>query len=327
MSAPDFSEIRAAADRLRGIVSKSPFINSPWLSDLAGADVRLKLELTQPTGSYKVRGAANALFLLTQRSPHIHTVVTASPGNHGAACAWAAARLGLRVRVHVPAKAPAAKRSSLERLGAELIDAPSYDAAEAAARADAAASGCPYLSPYNDRDVIAGAGSVALEMLEDWPDLDTFISPLGGGGLLSGTAIVARSAPGAQPRRVIGAEAEASPVFTAALASGRVVEVDVRETLADSLAGNMETDSRTFGIVSDLVDQVALVAEDTIQLAMKGLVERDRLIAEGASATAVGAVLQGGLNLSGRHVGIILTGRNIDPDVIRRVISSSAAKA
>lgn len=320
------AEIEAAAARLRALVSRTPLVPSTWLSEVSSADVRLKLELTQATGSFKLRGALNAVLALGDRQPAVRTIVTASAGNHGTAVAWAARGSGLAVRVHVPAHAPAAKRDALRRLGADVVEAPDYDAAEENARADARARGCPYLSPYNDRDVIAGAGTIALEMLADWPDLDVLLVPLGGGGLLAATAIVASSAPtplSGSRRLAIGAEAEASPVFTRSLAAGRVVPVDVQPTLADGLAGNMDPASITFSLVRDLADQVALVAENSIRLAMRGLFEHERLVAEGAAATAVGAILQGGLDLAGRRVGIVLTGRNVDPDVVRRVTNST----
>ena len=238
-------------------------------------------------------------------------------------------QFGVQVRVYLPATAPRAKRQALARLGAELIDAATYDEAEASARADAARAGVPYISPYNDPDVIAGAGTVALEMLANRPDLDAFVVPLGGGGLLAGTAIVARShtrparrAAAGRPRAclVVGAEAEASPVFTAALAAGRAVPVAVQPTLADGLAGNLEGDSQTFGLVRDLVDRVVAVGEAAIAQAIKGLSAREHVVAEGAAATAVGALLQGGVDLAGRRVGVILSGRNIDPDVLQRVV-------
>lgn len=171
----------------------------------------------------------------------------------------------------------------------------------------------------NDLDVIAGAGTVALEMLDERPDLDAFVVPLGGGGLLSGTAIVARAR--VKNAFIAGTEAAASPVFTAALAAGRPVTVEVHETLADGLAGNMDADSRTFALVRDLVDQVVQVPERAIAQAMRDLISQERLLAEGASATAIAAVATGMLDLAGRHVGIILSGRNVDAHVIARVLS------
>lgn len=324
IQAPEFTDIQAAASRLAPFIVRTPIVPSPWLSDLLRSDVWLKLEMLQSTGSFKLRGALNAMMQLDASSAEHRTVVTASAGNHGVAVAWAASRFGQKVRVYLPASAPLAKRSALQRLGADLIDAPTYEIAEARARADAAATGDVYLSPYDHHDVIAGAGTIAVEMLADQPDLDAIVAPLGGGGLLSGTGIAARAMAvrlGRMPPVIIGAEAEASPAFTAALAAGRVAEIDVRETLADGLAGNMDPDSGTLTLVRDYADRVALVAEDSIRIAMRGLLRHEHLIVEGASATPVGALMQGGLDLAGRKIGVILTGRNVDPSVISSLVS------
>ena len=313
-----------AAARLEPFIARTPLVPSVWLSEAVQADVWLKLEMTQVTGSFKFRGALNAVMLMAERPDGPRSVVTASAGNHGVAVAWAARRFGMRARVHVPASAPAAKRHALRRLGAEVVEAPDYDAAESRARDEAAATGETYLSPYDNDDVIAGAGTIAVEMLRDRPQLDAIIAPLGGGGLLSGVALVSRQLAehhSRTPPVVVGAEAEASPVFSSSLAAGQVVEVRVFPSLADGLVGNMDPKSRTFALVRDHVDRVSVVAEDSIRVAMRGLVMQERLIAEGASATAVGALLQGGLGLAGKQVGIILTGRNVDWDVISSVVS------
>lgn len=310
------ADVEAAARRLR--VCRTPLLRSAWLSERCRADVWIKLEAVQPGGSFKIRGAVNALMQLRAARPDVESVVTASAGNHGVAMSIAARDLGLRLRVHVPTTAPDAKKRTLAGHGAELVEQADYDEAERSARADAASTGAPYISPYNHPDVIAGAGTVALEMLEDAPDLDALVVPLGGGGLLAGSALVARGHD--RPVRVIGAEAEHSPVFTAALAAGHITPVTVHPTLADGLAGNLEPGSATFEMVRDLVDAVALVAESSIETAMRSLVWRERLIAEGAGATAVGALLQGGLGLEGARVGVMLTGRNVDERVLRRVL-------
>lgn len=317
--APTIADIRAAAGRIAGVVGPTPLIYSHWLSEIAKGDVWLKLELMQPTGSYKIRGAVNALARLKESNPAATTVVTASAGNHGQAIALAASQVGLQARVHLPASAPETKRQGMKRLGTEVVDAGSYDDAESLGRKDAASSGATYVSPYNDDDVIAGAGTVALEMFGAQPDLDALIVPLGGGGLLSGSAIVARAlAPGAL---VVGVEAQASPVFTGALAAGKPVTVPVEDTLADGLAGNMESDTRTFPIVRDSVDLVELVPDAWIARAMRQLLLRERLVTEGAGAIGVAAVLQGGLNLAGRRTGIIISGRNVDAEVIEWLIT------
>ena len=313
--------IEQAARRIAPHVTRTPLVASPWLSSASGARVWLKLETAQVTGSFKARGALHALLALKARAPDVDLVVTASAGNHGQALAWAGSQLGIRVRAHAPAAAAETKKDAMRRYGADLIEAESYDAAEHAARADAARSGAPYISPYNNDDVIAGQGTVALEMLEDAPDIDTFVIAVGGGGLISGCAIVAKDR--AQPLGVIGAEAESSPVFTTALAAGEITPVNVRPTLADALAGHLEPGSRTFALVRHLVDGIALVAEGSIETAMRGLYEHHQLVTEGAGAVATAALLQG-LGLAGRHVGVIVCGRNIDLDKFARVVGAPA---
>jgi len=327
---PDLNQIKSAADRIAALVWRTPLLPSLWLSERAGAEVRLKLEAVQATGSFKLRGAANAVARLRESRPTVTTVMTASAGNHGLALATAAAHHGLRARVHLPATAPDAKRAALARLGADIVTAPDYDHAEAAARAEASTDDTAFVSPYDDEDVIAGAGTVALEMFEAWPEMDVAVVPVGGGGLISGVAVAARAlAPGAA---VLGAEAEASPVFSSALAAGRPVTVDVRPTLADGLAGNMDPGTRTFDIVQTLVPQVARVSEASIAAAMRGLILRDGVVAEGAGAVGVAALAGDGtggtdrrpafdVDLRGRRIGVIVSGRNVDAAVLERVLA------
>lgn len=308
--------IEHAASRIAPYITRTPLVASRWLSTASGAQVWLKLETAQVTGSFKARGAMHALIAMRQRAPEVDLVVTASAGNHGQALAWAGAQLGIRVRAYAPAAAADTKKAAMRAHGADLIEADSYDAAEDAARADAAHSGVPYVSPYNNDDVIAGQGTIALEMLEDAPEIDTFVIAVGGGGLISGCAIVAKDR--TQPLGVIGAEAESSPVFTTALAAGAITTVNVLPTLADALAGNLEPGSRTFPLVCHLVDAVALVAEGSIEAAMRGLYTHHELVTEGAGAIATAALLQG-LSLAGRHVGVIVCGRNVDLDTFARI--------
>jgi len=306
--APDIHDVVAAARRIAPHVSRTPLAHSAWLSDLAGGDVWLKLETTQPTGSFKIRGAMNAIAQLAAARPDVRSVTTASAGNHGIALTQAAAAFGVAVRVHVPTTAPAVKKAALAQLGAVVLEAPTYDEAERRAHAEAGNAGVTFISAYSHSDVIAGAGTVALEMIDQQPRLDAFVVPLGGGGLLSGTAIVARAR--VTGGTVIGAEAAASPVFTAALAAGRPITVVVHATVADGLAGNMEPDSQTFGLVRDLVDRVVMVPEEAILRAMRELESETGIVAEGAAATAVGALLSGDLNLAGRTIGVIVSGKN-----------------
>jgi threonine dehydratase len=315
---PDMADVEEAAHRIADLAWATPLVPSPALSAATRATVWLKLETVQSTGSFKIRGAANALVRLRERN-FTGLVVTASAGNHGLALSTAATQLGFRVRVHLPASAPDAKKRALSGLGAEAVEARSYDEAEARAHEDGRRPGCYYLSPYNDRDVIAGAATAAMEMFGRRRDLDALVVPVGGGGLLAGSALVARAL-GRTDLVIVGTEAAASPVYTSALAAGRPVTVEVGDTLADGLAGNMDVDSLTFPMVQELVNQVVKVDETSIAHAMRSLILKDRLVAEGAAATAVAAL--GQLDLAGRNVGIILSGRNVDAHVIERVIGS-----
>ena len=288
-------------------------MRSDWLSSLTGADVWLKLETAQETGSFKLRGAMNAVACLGTAQPSVKAVMAASAGNHGLGLAAAARHFGLTARIHLPRTAPRAKREGLAKLGADLVEANTYDDAEVRAQEERAA-GATFVSAYSDPDVISGAGTVALEVLADQPDVDTFIVPAGGGGLISGIAIAAGARrPGA---RIIAAEAAASPVWSHALAAGRLVTVEVRDTVADGLAGNIEPDSITFDIVRDLVERVVDVDEPAIVSAMRDLMAREQIRAEGAAATAVAALLQAeeSLDLAGRRVAVILSGSNRDAD-------------
>ncbi len=313
--------IERAAERLRPFITRTPLVPSPWLTEQSGARVWLKLETAQVTGSFKARGAMHALLALKDRSPEVDLVVAASAGNHGRALAWAGRQLGIRVRAYAPAFAAAQKRANIRALGAELIETPTYEEAEARATDDARRAGVPYISPYNNDDVIAGQGTVALEMCEDAPEIDTFVIAVGGGGLISGCAIVAKDR--ATPIGVLGAEVEASPVFTASLAAGEITTVTVRPTLADALAGNLEAGSRTFALVRHLVDGMALVAEASIETAMRGLKEHHDLVTEGAGAVATAAVLQG-IGLGGRSAGVIVCGQNVDADAFARITTSAS---
>jgi threonine dehydratase len=314
--------IERASERLRPYITRTPLVGSAWLSNASGANVWLKLETAQVTGSFKARGAMHALLALKERAPEVDLVVAASAGNHGQALAWAGGKLGVRVRVYGPSFAASKKRAKIRALGAEMIETATYEDAEARATDDAARAGVPYISPYNNDDVIAGQGTVALEMCDQEPSIDTFVVAVGGGGLISGCAIVAKDR--VTPLGVLGAEVEASPVFTSSLAAGEITTVMVRTTLADALAGNLEAGSRTFPLVQHLVDGMALVAEESIEAAMRGLFRHHEVVTEGAGAVATAAVLQG-LGLARRNVGVIVCGQNVDADAFARIVTPPAA--
>jgi threonine dehydratase len=280
----------------------------------------LKLETLQPTFSYKIRGALNAVACVAQPDGAPSALVTASAGNHGRALAVAARDAGLTLTVYVSEHAPRTKRDAIRATGVELVPCRDYDEAERRAKEHAAQGGAQYISPYSHPDVIAGAGTVGLEIVEDWPEVDTIVVPVGGGGLISGIAIAARET----STQVVGVEVEASCPFTRSLAAGRIVEIDVQPTLADGLAGNLDPDTITFDIVRTLVSRIVLVGEADLRAAMAGLVMHERLIAEGAGAAGVAALLAGGIDAGTRErrVAIVLSGANVDRDVLQNAIDA-----
>ena len=281
---------------------------------MAGADVYLKIETLQPTFSYKIRGAYNAVLRLAGKAHDGRPLVTASAGNHGRALAHAAREAGIRLTVYVPENAPKTKIDAIGALGAQLRFCRDYDEAEVRAKAHGASGNALFISPYSNPDVIAGAGTVGLEILEERPDIDTIVVPVGGGGLVSGIAIAA-----AGRAATVGVEVEASSPFTHGLASGRIVTIDVKPTLADGLAGNLDPDTVTFDIVRRLVSRIVTVSEPQLRDAIGGLVGEERLIAEGAGATATAAGLSG-KGQGAVRIAAIVSGANIDPENLRAFI-------
>lgn len=312
-------DLLAARQRIRSQVDVTPLRHSDWLTSATETPVALKLECVQRTGSFKIRGALNALMRLGPASAGPTHVVTASAGNHGRAIALAAATLGMQATVFAPRDAPKTKLTAIRRLGAQLRLESSYDDAERAARTFAREEGVPFVSPYNDPDVIAGAGTVALEVFEAESSPATIVVPVGGGGLISGVAIATKSiAPGV---RIVGVEAAASCAMSTSLRAGCITAIEPQATLADGLAGNLEPGTITFEIVRRDVDEIVTVSEEEIARAMRGLLAQEHLVVEGAGAAAVAAILAGRVRPAGTAVAL-LTGANIDQG---RLIDTVAA--
>jgi threonine dehydratase len=296
---PTRGDVEAAAERIGPFLEPTPLVESDGYA--------LKLETFQPTGSFKVRGAVAALTDLDPGEP----IVTASAGNHGLALAWAAQQLGFDATVVVAETASPAKIEALRRFPASLVvHGGGFDDAER----HALSLGGRYVSPYNDRQVIAGAGTVALELRR----ADKIVVPLGGGGLASGIGLVTEA-------RLVGVVPEAFPAMRAALDAGRLVEIDGRETIADGLHGNIEPGSVTFPLVRDRVEDVVTVSEAALEEAMRFLAREHGLVTEGGGAAAVAALRSGAVRAEGRTVAIV-TGRNIAPDRLARVLSGGGAR-
>lgn len=316
VSGPDGSAIRAVHERIAPYVRRTPLERSDALSRRFGRDVHLKLECWQPTRSFKVRGAFNAIAQLTGAQRR-GGVVTASAGNHGQAVALAAATAGIPATVFVPRDAPAAKKRRILSLGATLLDdAGTYDEAEALAIRHAADAGAAFIHAYSDADVVAGQGTVALEILEDLPAVSAVVVPVGGGGLIGGMGLLLREV---APRvRVLGAQSVETRVMHDSLAAGRVVDLPVTTTLADGLAGAI--DEASFARARRVVDAIALVEEDAIADSIRALYVDDGIVAEGSAAVAVAALER---LVADGPVALVITGGNIDAAKLAAILAGS----
>jgi threonine dehydratase len=316
--------VRRAAERLRGEVVETPTVPSPWLAAAAGREVRLKLENVQATGSFKLRGATNALQAL---APAVRAlgVVAASSGNHGLGVAAAGARLGAPVTVFVPATTPASKRAAIEALGAEVcVHGDDCVVTEQHARAVAAASGRAYVSPYNDLDVIAGQGTVAVELLAQWPEVQTVYVALGGGGLIGGMASFAKSV---RPDvEFVACSPAASPAMAECVRAGRIVDVLCGPTLSDSTAGGVEPGAVTFEICRDLVDRYVELDEPAIADAVLGMLEHQHMLVEGAAGVAIAGCLADSVRRTRRpsRAAIVVCGANLPTATLRSLLDRPA---
>lgn len=303
---PTFADVEAAARRLTGVARRTPCVHSRMLDDALGARVVLKAEGLQRMGAFKFRGAYNAIAQLPPEQRR-DGVVAGSSGNHAQAVALAASLLGTTATILMPTDAPASKRAATEGYGARVIEYDRYRDDRDALLSDLADElSAPIVHPYDDSRVIAGAGTCALELIEDSGPLDAVVVPVGGGGLIAGSAISLRSV--SPTTRIIGVEPEASPDAQRSLAAGRRVTVPIRPSIADgqllSTPGAIN-----FVVIAATVDEIVTVTDAEILEAMRVLFERAKLVAEPSGATAFAAVLAGRVR-AGR-IGVILSGANV----------------
>ena len=312
------SDIRAARRRIAGGVIVTPCRESIPLSEITGARVFCKLDNFPRTGSFKERGARNALLQL-EAGQKKRGVIAASAGNHALGLAYHGQLLRIPVTVVMPDYAPLIKVSTCKKLGARVIVS-GRDFAEARAQADTLVDreGLTYIHGFDNPAIIAGQGTMALEILEQVPDLDAIVCPIGGAGLIAGIAIAAKAL---KPRiRIIGIESVATASFTAALKAGRPVTIPRRATLADGLAV-LKVGTNAFELARRHVDQVVRVSEDWIALAILRMVELEKIVVEGAAAAPLAALMAGLLpGLKGKQVVLTVCGGNIDPAILSRVI-------
>ncbi len=312
------SDIRAAQRRIAGGVIVTPCPESIPLSEMTGARIFCKLDNFQRTGSFKERGARNALLRLAAPR-RARGVVAASAGNHALGLAYHGKLLGVPVTVVMPHYAPLIKITTCQRLGARVL-IHGHDFAEARAEADrlVATEGLTYIHGFDDPHIIAGQGTLALELLQQAPDLDAIVCPVGGGGLIAGVAVAVKAL---RPRiRVIGVESRATGNFAAALRNGKPTRVPRRATLADGLA-TLVVGANAFALARSRVDEVVAVGEDAIALAILRMLELEKTVVEGAAAVPLAAMMSGQLpRLAGKRVALVVGGGNIDPAILSRVI-------
>lgn len=302
------SDVLAAGARLRPLVRRTALLRSEPLSELAGADVFLKLENQQTTGSFKLRGAMNVLATLAPEARE-RGVVASSAGNHGLGVAYAARHFGVRATIFVPRTAPRVKREGIVALGATIDSSePDYDAAMVAARRLAAERGATFINPCLGEMLLAGQGTVALEILEDLPGLGTLVVNVGGGGLLGGCAsLVRRIAPEV---KITGAQSVNTAAMARSLVARQLVEIPSVPTLADGLAGQIDAEALDIG--QQALDQIVTLEEDAIADAISWLWRTHSQRVEGAGAVATAAVLQGAVDAARGPMVLVLSGGNID---------------
>ncbi len=313
--APTIDDIRAAARRIEGAVIRTPMLKSPALSQIVGAEVWLKFENLQFTSAYKERGALNKLLQLSPED-RARGVIAASAGNHSQAVAYHATRLGIPATIVMPASTPTMKVTKTEGYGATVVlHGDMFDDAYARARELAQENGYVFVHPFDDPQIIAGAGTVALEMLEDAPDLDTLVVPIGGGGLMSGVSIAARAVkPGIE---LIGVETELYPSMKCAI-EGCDLPLG-GDTLAEGIAVK-QPGELTSRILKDLVREVVLVGENDIERAVAMLVGIEKTVVEGAGAAGLAAMLADPERFQGKKVATLLCGGNIDTHLLANVL-------
>jgi threonine dehydratase len=305
---PNLDAIREAHRRIASRIHRTPIITSSSLDDIAGAQIFFKCENLQKTGSFKIRGATNAVFSLSDEEAQ-HGVVAPSSGNHAAALALAARWRGIPAWLIMPSNSSAVKKRAVEAYGGTITECePNIASREATAADVMKRTGAHLVHPYNDPRVIAGQGTAAIELLEQVPGLDIIITPASGGGLLSGTAIAAKSL---RPEiRVVGGEPRNADDAYRSMASGKIEPAAKTETIADGLRATLCP--LTFSILRERVDEIWLVAEEEIVSTMMLLWERAKIVVEPSGAVAAAPVLLRRIKAEGKKVGVILSGGNVD---------------
>ena len=311
-----YSQIKAAEKRIRKYIKRTPLEHSIFLSKKCRGEVYLKPENMQVTSSFKARGALNKVLLLSPARRK--NIITASAGNHAIAVAYACSIVGVVPRIVVPKNVAQVKLEAIKHYHPKLIiRGRDYDEAEAYAISLAKKNNYTYISPYNDEKVIAGQGTIGLEVMREAPDTDMIICPVGGGGLAAGVAIAAK-----HNKRVfvVGAQSDASPAMAVSLHAGTIMHIPLKDSIADGLHGNIVQKSITFPLVKKHLDGMLLVTEREIKEAIKLMLKHHHIALEGSAAVVVAAVLKHTKLFSRKRIVLVLTGGNIDLSVLRKAL-------
>lgn len=315
---PTFEMVEEAAIRIRDVANRTPVVPSFGLSRLTGADVRLKLESTQPTRAFKVRGAANVVLSHDDIDASLG-VVSYSTGNHGRAVTYVAGRLGLPATVCMSHNTTHDKQEALRAMGADvrLIGDSQDEAAGLAHKLES--EGYLMVDPINDPLTTAGQGTIGLELMEQWPEVDTVVVPVSGGALMAGVALAIKTQ--RPDSRLIGVSMDRGAAMHRSIEAGHPISVPEVETLADSLQGGIGLDNdHSFEMVRDLVDELLLVTEEQIAIGMAEAVIEERMILEGAGATPIAALLHTDRALFGDHIALIASGAMVDTSMLIEVV-------
>ena len=312
-----FGEVEKARERIKAQIYFSPLPYSETISRMTGNRVFFKLENLQMTGSFKERGALNRLLTLSAEESQ-RGVIAASAGNHGMALAFHSHRLGIAATIVMPVTAPLIKVSRVRQYGAQsVLHGNDYDAALAEAQRLSQERGLTFISAYNDPGVVAGQGTIGLELYEQNPDLDAVVVPVGGGGLIAGVALVLKTLNRAI--KIIGVQSEAVPSMQAALADGAPVRLPSATTIADGIAVRCVGET-PFALATEFVDEIITVSEGEIANAVLLLLEIEKTVAEGAAAVPLAALMNQKITLNDKNIGLIVSGGNIDMNLIARII-------
>ncbi|MFP9528372.1 threonine ammonia-lyase [Pectobacterium brasiliense] len=317
-------DIYAAAQQIKGTISRTPLDHSPPLSALVGAEIRLKMENLQQTGSFKLRGAANVLANLDAEQRRAG-VIAPTAGNHGLGLAYAGQVAGIPVTIFLPRAADPMKVAAMKSCGARITFFDDIEEARQAAIAAAQQSGATFVSAYDNPHMIAGGGTVGLEIMEDWMDAEIILVNIGGGGLISGIATAAKAINPAI--EVWGIQSEASPTFARWKEAGEAIPVDLAPSIAEGVSGYIEPSAMTWPLVRDRVDRVLTVSEDEIKAVMLSMLDLHRHVVEPSGVPAVAGAIRYAKEIGGRKTVCVITGRNISSQRYLTLLNDAKIRA